>query len=173
MMRIFDQTKTTQLEAPDLTRGYLQRDRRLAAHHEAQEETVQQSHYELLREFGNGGKEYREVIDVPYRAAQEAWDEYEEIWVYIPYTEEEAAKIAADALRGRREAECFPVVNRGQLWYDKLSQEQRAEVNRGQLWYDKLSQEQRAELSAWYEAWLNAPQSGTAPEALPWIDSVK
>ena len=36
------------------------------------------------------------------------------------------------ALRTRREKECFAIINRGQLWYDTLTDEQKAELN---LWY--------------------------------------
>ena len=35
----------------------------------------------------------------------------------------EQAEAAKDAYRKRREVECFPVINRGQLWYDTLSEE--------------------------------------------------
>lgn len=58
------------------------------------------------------------------------------------------------SIRSQREAECFPVINRGALWYDKLTEEQ------------------RAELSAWYEAWLDAPQTGVAPSKPTWLESV-
>ena len=57
-----------------------------------------------------------------------------------------------DRLRARRAAECFPIINRGKPWYDGLTGEQ------------------TEELTAWYHAWLDAPQTGTAPEALGWID---
>ena len=94
-MRIFDQTKTIEIASPDLAAGYLQADKLLIAHHEAQEEVQEQKHEELLQEYPNGGKEYIEVIDVAYQPAKEAWDEYEDIQVYIPYTEEELTTIAA------------------------------------------------------------------------------
>ena len=43
-------------------------------------------------------------------------------------------------IRSIRESECFPIINRGSLWYDKLTDEQ------------------KQELSEWYEKWLNTPQ---------------
>ena len=94
-MRIFDETKTKEITNPDLEKGYLQNDKLLIAHHEAQAEVQEQKHEELLKEYPNGGKEFIEVIDVPYSPAKEAWDEYEDIQVYIPYTEEELTTIAA------------------------------------------------------------------------------
>ncbi len=154
-MRIFDQTKTIEIASPDLAAGYLQADKLLIAHHEAQEEVQEQKHEELLQEYPNGGKEYIEVIDVAYQPAKEAWDEYEDIQVYTPYTAEELAQIQADGLRARRAMECFPIVNRGALWYEKLTEEQ------------------RSELSVWYEAWLDAPATGKAPALPDWIEEVR
>ena len=151
MKRIFNETKTEELQNPDLMYGYLKDDKLLIAHHDAQEEVKEQTRLVLLHEYPNGGKEYEEVIDVPYQPAKEAWDEYEDIQVYTPYTAEELAQIQADGLRAQRAAQCFPIVNRGALWYEKLTEEQ------------------KSELSAWYEAWLDAPQTGSAPDPLDWV----
>jgi hypothetical protein len=57
-----------------------------------------------------------------------------------------------DEIREARKRICFPVINRGALWYEKLS-EQRKE-----------------ELAAWYEAWLNAPDTMEMPEAPSWLN---
>lgn len=89
MKRIFNETKTEELQNPDMMYGYLKDDKLLIAHHEAQEEVKEQKHEELLHEYPNGGKEYIEVIDVPYQPAKEAWDEYEDILVYVPYGQEQ------------------------------------------------------------------------------------
>lgn len=64
------------------------------------------------------------------------------------------ARMEANMLRSRRKAECFSVINRGALWYEKLTQTQ------------------KQELSAWYEAWLDAPATGTAPTAPIWLNEV-
>lgn len=64
------------------------------------------------------------------------------------------AEVQQLLLRLRREMECFPVINRGALWYDKLTDDQ------------------RTELSSWYEAWLDAPETGTAPTAPVWLNEV-
>lgn len=53
---------------------------------------------------------------------------------------------ALDDLRRRREEECFAIVNRGKVWYDTLTAEQ------------------MAQLTTWYKAWLDAPETGVAPE---------
>ena len=43
----------------------------------------------LIKEYPSGGKEYKTIIVSPAIEANEAWDEYEDIQVYIPYTEAE------------------------------------------------------------------------------------
>lgn len=53
--------------------------------------------------------------------------------------------------RRRRELECFPIINRGQLWYDTLSE--------GQL----------SELKNWYRTWLDGTNTQTIPEKPEWL----
>lgn len=55
-------------------------------------------------------------------------------------------------IRLQRKFECFPIVNRGRLWYDRLTEEQ------------------MSELGEWYQAWLDAPQTGAIPEKLSWLN---
>lgn len=62
--------------------------------------------------------------------------------------------IALIELRNQREEECFSVINRGALWYDRLTEEQ------------------KQELSAWYQAWLDAPQTNVVPAKPAWLDGV-
>lgn len=61
------------------------------------------------------------------------------------------SELRTNAIRTRRERECFPIINRGALWYEKLTEEQ------------------KTELSAWYEAWLDAPATGIMPGLLTWV----
>lgn len=165
-MRIFNADKTQELTAPDLTAGYLKEDKLLIAHHDAVEgktdaenaaslqaqgisvEQVNGTWYRVVAEYPNGGKDLKRIYATE---AKEAYDETEKIYVYIPYTAEELVEQQREALRARRAAECFPIVNRGALWYDKLTPEQ------------------RSELSVWYEKWLDAPQTLYAPVAPSWI----
>lgn len=94
-MRIFNENKTIELKQNevDLTKGYLKDDKLFVVHHEAQEEIAQQSHYETIATYPNGGKDVKEVIDVPYSPAKEAWDEYEDIKVYVEYTQSELEEL--------------------------------------------------------------------------------
>lgn len=93
-MRIFNEVKTEELSAEqlDYERGYLKPDKLFVAHHDAVDARKQVSHYEVVKEYPNGGKDVKEVIDVPATEAKEAYDEYEDIQVYVPYTEEELKK---------------------------------------------------------------------------------
>ena len=81
------------LTAPDLTLGYLQPERRLLCHHEAVPEQAMQFHLEEVESFPNGGKIVERIIDTPHRDAQAAWDEYEEVLVYTPYTQQELVQM--------------------------------------------------------------------------------
>lgn len=88
-MRVFNEDKTQELKEYDLNKGHLELDKLFIRHHEVVEEIKEQWHYETIAEYPNGGKDVSKVIDVPYQAPQEAFDEYEDIYVYIPYTYEE------------------------------------------------------------------------------------
>ena len=55
-------------------------------------------------------------------------------------------------LRYQREVECFPIINRGKLWYDNLTPIQ---LN---------------ELQNWYQAWLDVTETLQIPETPSWIN---
>lgn len=57
-----------------------------------------------------------------------------------------------DTLRQRRRTECFPFVNRGQLWYATLTVKQ------------------IAELTVWYTAWLKVTETKVVPEKPTWLE---
>ena len=92
-MRVFNEDKTQELKEYDLNKGHLKLDKLFIRHHEAVEEIKEQWHYETIAEYPNGGKDVSKVIDVPYQAPQETFDEYEDIYVYIPYTYEELEEL--------------------------------------------------------------------------------
>ena len=64
-----------------------------------------------------------------------------------PNWEEEQLK----RFRQERESICFPIINRGQLWYDNLTKEQ------------------KSELQVWYQAWLDVTETKVKPETPSWI----
>lgn len=55
--------------------------------------------------------------------------------------------------RELREKCCFPVVNRGKLWYDRLTPSQISELN------------------YWYESWLDVTETQVMPSAPSWLNN--
>lgn len=56
-----------------------------------------------------------------------------------------------NTLRALRTKECFPIINRGKLWYNCLS-------------YEQL-----IELDDWYHAWLNVTETKVIPTKPEWL----
>lgn len=56
-----------------------------------------------------------------------------------------------DDLRHKRERNCFTYVNRGELWYSRLSEIQ------------------KEELSVWYQAWLDVTTTKIIPDKPDWL----
>jgi hypothetical protein len=56
-------------------------------------------------------------------------------------------------LRRLRESECFKVINRGILWYNTLTEDQ------------------KKELDTWYHQWLDVTETLTVPEVPIWIET--
>lgn len=61
------------------------------------------------------------------------------------------AERQADEIRARRADECFSLIDRSPLWYDRLTPEQTAALN------------------SWYQSWLDAPATGLVPDPLEWL----
>ena len=97
-MRILN-SNNQEITNPDLTLGHLQEEEIFIAHHKAVAAVEEVGHFEVIAEYPNGGKDVEWIIDIPGVTAQDAWDEYEAIWRYIPYTEEELAAKAEEENR--------------------------------------------------------------------------
>lgn len=97
-MRILDENNI-EVKEPDLTKGYLKPDSLFVCHHEAIEAVAEQGHYKTVREYPNGGKDVEFVVDTPAVEAKDAWDEYEEIQRFVPYTEVELATRRIEELK--------------------------------------------------------------------------
>lgn len=98
-MRIFDETKTFELspETLDYTKGYLKPDKKFVIHHEAVE--AQEAVYmDRVEHLINGSTQVWKDLVTPAVEAKEAYDEYEDVQVYVLYTEEELK----EQLRTRR-----------------------------------------------------------------------
>lgn len=58
-----------------------------------------------------------------------------------------------ESLRKKRCEECFTIINRGKLWYERLTSEQ------------------IGELKEWYQAWLDVTKTLVIPVAPNWLNS--
>lgn len=96
-MKIYNELKTQVLENPDLEKGYLQYDNIVIKTIPATEEVKEEFHYEY-KVYPSGGKDRIKVVDVPYQPAKPETYEYEDIQVYIPYTEKEYAEVRINKL---------------------------------------------------------------------------
>ena len=65
--------------------------------------------------------------------------------------EEIVLELTIEDFRYMREVQCFPVINRGILWYERLSTEQKEELN------------------IWYQAWLDVTETKLIPVAPEWL----
>ena len=82
-MRIFDQTKTVELTEFDLAKGYLKTEF-IETEIAEQAAVAEVSHYEVVKQYENGGYDVKKVIDVEEKPYAPARVEREEIGVYIP-----------------------------------------------------------------------------------------
>ena len=88
-MRILD-INNVELKSPNIKKGRLKKDKLFVRHHEAVEAVEEVGHYEVVAEYPKtGGRDLAWVVDVPAVEAREAYDEYEDVYRYITYTEEE------------------------------------------------------------------------------------
>jgi hypothetical protein len=139
-MTVYDEKTHEELKEYNLEEGCIL-EHKSTVHHEASSGTPEKSHYERIVE-----RDFKKVIDEPAVPAHEAYDEIVVEYLYHKYTAEEIEQNIKEAIRQRREKECFPIINRGQAWYNLLTFEQREEIDK------------------WYIAWLNATETGEIPE---------
>lgn len=146
-MKVYNQSKTEILQEYDLSLGKLVDDTIEIPEVTAIEE---QYHFETKNVFANGGREIEKVVDVEGREYEPAHTE--DILIYIPYTAKELEEIELNKLREQREYECFSIINRGELWYARLTEQQ------------------KQELDVWYQAWLDVTDTKIIPTKPSWIN---
>lgn len=83
------------IQNPDLTKGRLIEKTR-TEHHPAVEAVEEVWHYEVIKEYPNGGKDVQRVVDVAGVEASPAWDEEITYYIYHEYTAEELAEMEAN-----------------------------------------------------------------------------
>lgn len=97
-MNIYDENGDIVMDY-DPAKGRLETKTR-TIHHNAVEAVEEQGHWETIAVYQEtGGEDVAWIIDVPGVKAQEAWDEEETYWLYIPYTEEELQKMEEERNR--------------------------------------------------------------------------
>ncbi len=85
-MKIYDEAGELLEQQPDLEKGWLESRSQVSVHHPARPEQPEVNHIEEMP--GTDGLRCV-VVDRPYVPAEPAWDEYEMVQVYHPYTPEE------------------------------------------------------------------------------------
>lgn len=89
-MRILDESGNELAEQElDFLQGYLREEQLFIRRHEAVSPVKEKGHYEVVREYPNGGKDVEWVVDSPGTEAREAYDEFETIQRFIAFTEEQ------------------------------------------------------------------------------------
>lgn len=92
-------------------------------------------------------KYLRDLILIPKRAIVIK----EENILLLEIEEEILNNYLINDFRTIRNQECFPIINRGKLWYDNLTQEQLEELNK------------------WYTEWLNVTDTLIEPVKPSWL----
>ena len=97
-MNIYDENGDIVMDY-DPAKGRLETKTR-TIHHNAVEAVEEQGHWETIAVYQEtGGEDVAWIIDVPGVEAQEAWDEEEIYWLYIPYKQEELQKMEEERNR--------------------------------------------------------------------------
>ena len=85
-MKVYNENKTEILTTYDLNKGYLKNDtiRKYISEKQQQKEV---GHYEIVKEYSNGGKDVKWIVEIPHQEYSPASEQIESIMCYIPYTE--------------------------------------------------------------------------------------
>lgn len=152
-MKIYNQDKTQELleSEIDSTLGRLVADKLFVAHHEAVAAIKGKTAQEYAREYAAQGKVTREIdgklyvvtksyahgedveeiIDAPDIPAQEAYDEYEDIQIYIPYSAEELEERKNNRLREKR----LPLLAAFDKWEKAVLRGREEDDEKVMAWY--------------------------------------
>lgn len=109
--------------------------------------------YALLGNFGVSSIEVVDPVDVvDFEKNYSSYFLYDGMLVKNEDKQREIKeKAELDELRTQREKICFPYINRGFLWYNKLTEEQKEDLN------------------IWYQSWLDVTETKVIPEKPEWL----
>lgn len=96
-------------------------------------------------------KEVAEEVEVERTKTHIVCDLVAHFYPKVELTEEQKLEREKQRLRKLREKECFELVNRGELWYKRLTDEQ------------------KAELDVWYQSWLDVTETFIIPTKPLWL----
>lgn len=120
-MIVYNKDKTQILETYDLTKGHLIPST-ITKEKPAVEEIKEVGHYETIKEYSNGGKDVKYIIDIKGVKAEPAKTITEDIYIYIPYTDKDYYKQEYNTL-----------INWFNIEYTKLEQKYRRLHTLGKL----------------------------------------
>ena len=90
-MRIFNESKDTELQNPDLNLGLLIPST-LTTHIPYSAPIAEVGHQEIIREYPNGGRDAKWVVDIEGKPEVLEHDEVENVLIYREFTEKEKAE---------------------------------------------------------------------------------
>lgn len=173
-MKVYNKDKTEQLYSYDLTKGSLIADKILISilpkieykpgksvlekvkDYQTQNIeiiNIRGQYYKVDKSFSSGGKSVTlitpdlEVLEQPEKEV------YEDIYVFIPFTDNELLERQKEELRKQRETDCYYYINRNYIISGKSVS-----------WYDTLTTEQQKIVDAWVQAWRDVTTTLTVPQ---------
>lgn len=138
-MKIYNEDKTQILDEKDidLTNGYLVDDT-LEIKHEEVKAVVEQSHYETIKEYDNGGKDVIKVIDVEGVEYKPEYTETINIKVYKPITQEMRNAQRISELKSKLSQTDYKAIKYAE---GQLTEEEYAPIKaQRQAWRDEINQ---------------------------------
>lgn len=90
-------------------------------HHEEVLEKKEKGHYEIIGEYANGGKDMKWVVEEPGVPYQAAYDEPDEYYIYIPYSQEylhnREVNLEIDAIKKELSESDYKILKRFEGYY--------------------------------------------------------
>lgn len=163
-MAIYDESLENIIENPDLDKGRIESRKKFVKHHDEQKRKVKYEVMEGTITNSNPNGLRREIEITPYRAA---YDEYEDVNVYVLYTEEELKQKEEE--KKRQEAE---QAKKAQEEYEKAETARKiaridaidAQVTYTAMMTDTLMEEKGSDSGATGESGASSETNGESGE---------
>lgn len=106
---------------------------------------------QVIDNYDDNGNVITEEVEVERTKKHIVCDLVVHFYPKVELTEEQKLEREKQRLRKLREKECFELINRGELWYKRLTDEQ------------------KAELDVWYQSWLDVTETLEIPNKPDWL----